>query len=267
MVRRRRCLFALAALALLAAGGGCRRGKKAFASAEQAILERRKAGLESLVKRAEAGPLIPFHQVLAVVDESLVQQLVSSALPFERIVKSQYQVTVDSATVSFDDNFALVTMGGRVGLVSRADSTFADVAVHGALDVVEIDPFSGVLRGRVKVIGLDARKVSVMGVQTKTAEDLLEEFAGHKVEELGALFSDIQIPVRLHREIVIPAIGPKGPIRIAEARLPITGRVTDVTALQGRLYISMAAAIHAGGEADGTAGTPAAGGPAEKTSS
>lgn len=239
----------LLAPAVLAATTGCRRSKKPRIGAEQAILERRKVGLESLLARAEKGPL-PFNQILAIVDESLIQQLLTSALPFERVIKDEYRVVVDTATVSFDDNFALIKLGGRVSLASQPDSTFADVAIYGALDIVELDPLSGVLRGQVKIIGLDASKVSVMGMATKTAEDLLEEFGGDRAEQLATLFSKIEIPVRLQREIVIPAFGPEGPVKIAEARIPITGSVTDVAAYRGRMYVSIAAAVHPGGESD-----------------
>jgi hypothetical protein len=243
---------ALLAPAMLPATTGCRRNKKARMGAEQAILERRKAGLESLLARAERGP-IPFDKILVLVDESLIQQLLTSALPFERVIRDEYRVVLDTATVSFDDNFALIKLGGRVSLVSQANSTFADVAVYGAIDIVELDPLSGVLRGQVKVIGLDASKVSVMGMVTKTAEDLLKEFGGDRVEQLATLFSKIEIPVKLEREIVIPAFGPEGPVKIAEARIPITGSVTDVTAYRGRMYVSITAAIHPGGESDAAA--------------
>lgn len=257
MNRRTAAAIALIAAAAALAPGcrGCRRKGPPRQSAEEAVAERRKAGLESLIKRAEKGPLIPFGHVLAVVDQSLVQQLLTSALPIEHLVKERYRVAIDTAAVLFDDNFALVKLAGRVSLADQQDSTFADVAVYGALDVVELDPLSGVLRGRVKVIGFDASKVTVMGLKTKTAEDLLEDFAGERVDTFSSLFSDIQIPVKLQREIVIPALGPQGPVRIAEARIPISGSVTDLTAYKGRLYVSIAAAVHPGGEGEQGAGS------------
>ena len=244
--RRRLPVLLLLAAALLAAGGCRKPPVSPRKSAEQAILERRKAGLQALLERARRGPL-PFNQVLVAIDQSLVQQLITSALPFKRVVNNEYQVTIETVTVNFDDAFALIKLGGRVAMVSRPDTTFADVAVYGALDIVELDPVSGVLRGQVKVVGLDATKVSVLGVVTKTAENLLEEFAGDKVEELGTLFSKLEIPVKLEKEIVIPGFGPDGPVQIKEARIQMSGAVTDVTAYRNRLYVSIGVTICNGG--------------------
>lgn len=217
------------------------------------MLERRKQGLESLVQAAQKGPLVPFNDVLVVVDQSLVQQLLSSAIPFERTIKDKYRLNVDKAAVSFDDNFSLIQLNGRVSLASRPQSTFAEVALYGALDVVELDPFSGVLRGRVKVIALDATKVSVLGIESKTAEKLLEDLASEKVDDFASAFSNVDIPVKLQREVVIPAFGPEGSLTIAEARIPISGSVLDVKAFRGRLFVTLAAVVHPGGEGETTA--------------
>jgi hypothetical protein len=214
--------------------------------AEQAVLERQRAALSALLQEAGAGPLVPFDRVLAVVDQTLVQDLLASAIPYERVV-SRYRVRVTAATVRFEDGFALVRLDGRASLATGPEAAaFADVSVFGGLDVLELDPESGILRGEVRVIAVDARRVAVMGVGAPSdAEELIEQLGRERLEAFGALVSRLQIPVRLERAVELPAVASEKGVRIAAARIPLRASVTHVRALRGRLWVSIDAAVGA----------------------
>ena len=149
--------LAVAALVLLP---GCHRAQTAT-SAEQAVLDRRREGLAALMAAARRGPLLPFTKMLVVADEGLVRQVIAATLPFERVIVDRYRIRVSRADVHFDDGFGLVRLDGEASFADRPETEgHAEVTVFGGLDVVALDPESGVLRGSVKIIALDARRVN-----------------------------------------------------------------------------------------------------------
>lgn len=234
----------LLALAVGAAAlTACDRSGGQRISPEEAVLLRQRAGLESLIAAARKGPLIPFQQVLVVLDESLIQNLLTAATPYERVVNNRFRVRVDSASVAFDDGFALVRLDGRASLADRKEGdVYADVSIYGGLDVVELDPTSGILRGRVNVMAFQARRVGVLGMDAPVRR-LIEDLSSQKIEELNVLASSLEIPVRLEHAVVIPEIGPKGEIRIPAATVPLRVAVQDVKAYRGKLWVSIGVAV------------------------
>jgi hypothetical protein len=228
-------------LVLLAGSCGCRRihHRETAASAEVAVLDRRRQGLAALAAAARRGPLLPFDKVLVVADERLVRDVVAASLPFERVVGDRYRVRVTRAEVHFEDGFGLVRLDGDASFADRpADDARADLTVYGELDVVGLDPRSGLLRGQVKVIAVDARKVDVMGVRAAVVEHLVEDLGREKLEAFSALASRIEIPVRLEQEVALPAVGP-GEVRIDAATIPLKVAVADVKAFRGKLWVSV----------------------------
>lgn len=251
--------------ALLVPGLSCKRivGGE-WVDPREAVLERQRKGLESLIAAASQGPLIPFDEVLVIVDEKLVQGLLASATPYERIVANRYRVRLDSATVEFEDGFALVRLDGRASLAQRQEEDiFADVSVYGGLDIVSLDPASGVLRGRVNIIGFEARRVGVLGVEAPV-QRLVEDLSREKVEEFNVLASGLEIPVRLEREITVPAVGPEGEVRIEAATVPLRAEVRDVKAFRGKLWVSVGVQVveQADAPVSGEGGAPGGGGAA-----
>jgi hypothetical protein len=156
------------------AGPGCHR-ELPPPVADEAVRQRQRDGLQSLLEESERGPLVPFDRVLVVVDQALVQDLLSTAIPYERVV-SRYRVRVTGATVRFEDGFALVRLDGRASLAASPEAAaFADISVFGGFDVTDVDPESGLLRGEVRVIAVDARRVTVLGVGApEDTETLIE---------------------------------------------------------------------------------------------
>jgi hypothetical protein len=248
---RKRLFLALALLLLLAAGAvaylrlGAAHHHETAQSAERAVLQRQLQGLAGLLAAAEKGPLVTFDKVLVTVDEQLVQSLVETALPLEAVVAGRYRVRVSAARVQFEDGFALVTLEGRASMADRPqEDTFADVHLYGALDIVDLDPVSGTLRGRVTLIAFDARKVGVMGVGARPAEGLVEDLARERLEAFAPLLSDIEIPVAVQGRIELPGLDENG-VRIAAADLPLRVAVLSVKAFRRKLWISVDASTSA----------------------
>jgi hypothetical protein len=212
--------------------------------AEVAVLQQQRAALAALLAQDPQAPLVPFEHVLVAVDQSLVQDLLASAIPYERVI-SRYRVRVTGATVRFEDGFALVRLDGRASLAGSPEAAaFADVSVFGGLDVVELDPDTGVLRAAAHVIAVDARRVAVAGVGAPgDAEALVEQLGRERLEAFGGLISRLQIPVRLERAVELPAVASESGVKIAAARIPLRAAVTHVRALRGRLWVSIDAGL------------------------
>jgi hypothetical protein len=159
----RRLAVALAAVVLVAAGIGARVATRdPDVPAEEVVLIRQNQELQGLVASAERGTLLDFQQVLVVVDQHLVQDLVSAAVPLEGDVGHGYHVRIERAEASFGDGVALLLLHGRASLVGKGAS--ATMSVYGGLDVVALDPASGVLRCNVKVFGVETTEADVLGL-------------------------------------------------------------------------------------------------------
>ena len=251
-MRRSIVRLALAALFLLPA---CRR--QTATSADQAVLERKREGLAALMAAARRGSLLSFDKMLVVADEGLVRQVIAATLPFERVILDRYRIRVSRAEVHFDDGFGLVRLDGEASFADRPDTEgHAEVTVFGALDVVALVPDSGVLRGSVKIIALDARRVNVYGVRSFMVEDLVEQLGREQLDAFSALASTIEIPVRLEGKVTLPAVGP-GEVRIAAATIPVRAAVADVKAFRGKLWVSVDISTATAAPASPTAPEPA----------
>jgi hypothetical protein len=215
--------------------------------AEVATLERQLQGLTTLEAEAEAGGLFPAapDRVLVLVDQELVQRLLTALTPSEHVVADRYHVVVTGARVVFEDGFALVRLDGRASLAGIAESdVFADLTVIGDLELPLEQQKRDVLNARIHVLALNARQVTV-GTRSEKAEELVEELGRTKLEDFAALASSLEIPVRQEHEITIPAVGPGGPVRIAAAALPLRLALLSVRAFHGKLWIAMKASIGA----------------------
>lgn len=241
-LRRTAGVVLMGALAACAPPTACRRRAAERPGADEAVAARQRQGLEGLLAAAGGRSLLADEEVLVVVDQRLVQDVLAASLPYERVIADRYRVRVTSAGVTFDDGLALVRLEGRASLAGSPEAgAFADVSVVGGLDIVELDAASGTLRGRVKIMAVDARQVGVLGVRAP-AERLVEDLSREEVDAFNVLASSIEIPVRLEREVTLPALGPEGGVRIAAAAVPLRAAVADVKAFRGRLWISIDAA-------------------------
>lgn len=185
-----------------------------------------------------SGRLIPFDQVLIVVQQRLVRDLLQATLPYEQILANRYRVRAESAEVTFDDGFALVQLRGRASLVDDRD-TAAEIDVYGAIDIVELDPATGVLHGRVKVLAVETQRVDVAGIRAPVRR-LVDDLSREQLSAFEPLMSNIEIPIRVEQTVRIPAVNQSG-IRIQEAVLPLEAAVVDVKAFRGKLWVCVQA--------------------------
>jgi hypothetical protein len=201
---------------------------------EEILLERQRQGLEALLADVRADRLIPFEHVLVVVQQSLVQRLIEATLPYEQVLPPRYKIRVEKAHVEFEDGFALVELAGGASLTDDP-GTRAEIHVYGGLDVVELDPKSGILKGQVKILAVDTQRVDVKGI-TAPVRRLVDELSRERLSAFEPLLSSIEIPVRLESNLEIPTVDEAG-VRIEKAVVPVSAEVGAVRAFRGRLWV------------------------------
>jgi hypothetical protein len=211
--------------------------------AEEAVLERRRQGLMTLMQAAAQGPLVSREadRVLFLVDQSLVAALLAAQVPREYVVEDVFRIWVTGARITFEDGLALVRLDARASLVGAEEEAFADVAVFGDLEILREQPDAAVLRARINLIAVDARRVEVAG-KRRDADQLVERLGRARLSAFAALASGLEIPVRNDYEIEMPAVD-DGPVRIQATLLPLRLTLVDVKAFKGKLWISMAASF------------------------
>ena len=211
--------------------------------AEEAVLERRRQGLITLVQASAQGPLVSREadRVLFLVDQSLVAALLATQVPREYVVEDVFRIWVTGAQITFEDGLALVRLDARASLVGAEEDVFADVAVFGDLEILREQPSAAVLRARINLIAVDARRVEVAG-RRRDADKLVERLGKSRLSAFAALASGLEIPVRNDYAIEMPAVD-DGPVRIEATTLPLRLTLVDVKAFKGKLWISMAASF------------------------
>src|SRR5262245_31898116 len=206
---------------------------------EEAVLKGQIEGLRELLDRAEKGTLLPTDRIIVSVSEQLVKEMAQLTLPREQVVGNRYRVRLESVDVRFQDKHGSVRLDGRVSPVDRApEDVFADVAVFGLMDSVEVDAASGELTARVSMIGFELKRVGVFG-ETRLGKRLLQELGERHADDLRALVFPVTIPVQLEKEIALPGVSGSGPVRLRAASVPLSVRVSDVVAHGRRLWVAL----------------------------
>jgi hypothetical protein len=230
MIRPPVCLIAL----LVASSYGCRSEPLAF-RLERDLLLRQKAALEREAARGEAD--LAGAAALAVVPATLVDQLLTVALPVQTTVDERFRITADSGRVDFSAGLALVRLATSVAWVDR-ENVSARVDVVGALQVLDIDATTGTLTSRIEILGFETSDVR-LGALSARGSRLLDELAERPATELNELLSRIEIPVRLAPMIRLPAVD-EDEISIGAAEIPLAARVQQVRVGAGRLFVFIA---------------------------
>jgi hypothetical protein len=219
---------------------GCDAGDAPRAIVSPEHLRRQVEDLRGLIQAAEQGELLPRDRLLVAVDEQTVRDLSKLGLPREQDVfgsRGRLRVRIDAVDVEFRDGHGLVRLDGRVYRTSEPpDEAFAEMAVLGRVDRVEVDDESGSLRGQVTLIGLEVKRVGLSG-EGALRRQLLETLAGLNPQVLSLLSESLVLPVRLEREVRIRRTGDGGAVRIQPARFPLSARVTDLLAFDRRLWV------------------------------
>lgn len=227
-------------LAVLAAGGiGCRTQQPRRFLDQTTVLNREIQGLRELILRAEKGTLFPKDQVVIAVSEELVKDVAQLALPREQVIGKRFRVRLEKADVRFRDKHGSVRLDGRVSPVDHSpEDVFADVAVFGLMDAVEVDASTGVLRASVSVIGFELQRVGVFG-ESVIGRRLLEELAERHADDLKALAFPLTIPVHVQEQIALPGLEGSGPVRLRGVSFPLSVKVADVVAHGNRLWVAL----------------------------
>jgi len=202
-------------------------------SPEELVLQREVQKLRVQVAAAEAGKLLDFEQVLVVVDQGLVQQLIAGATPLEGDVQS-FHVRIDAARAEFANGVALVHLDGQASLASGGIS--ADMSVYGGLDVVELDPASGVLRARIAVYAVDIPRADLLGID-QPARRLTQALAEGGLE---ALLGPVEVPVRIEDRLELPALRTRR-VSIPALEMPVAATVSSVRVFSGKLWVGVRA--------------------------
>ncbi len=183
-------------------------------SAREALLSRQNQELAKLAAAAESGTLLDFKGVLIVVDQALVQDLVRAVTPLEADVGHGFHVKIDSADTAFGDGLALVRMSGtaRVG----GASVGSQVTVFGAIDVVKLDPASGILQCGVNVVSVEAQNATALG-RSDPVGRLTEALAEGG---LSLLLGTLEIPVSVEDRRRAPRSGVEAPAHRGRGPFP-----------------------------------------------
>jgi len=219
-------------------------GLEPVPSAEEAVLVQQTEGLRDLVAAAESGSLVDCDQILVVVDQGLVQGILTAILPVQGDVGGGFHVRIDSANATFGDSVALVRLEGEASVPGRTAS--AHVTVYGGLEVFEVLPDTGLLRSLVTVYGVEVTRADVLGVDERTLARATH--AG-----LDALLHSIEVPVRLENRLALPAVRAKR-LRIPATELPLQVGVSKVQVFGGKLWVCLGAAL-AGASPSAKSGT------------
>jgi hypothetical protein len=223
--------------------------------AQELVLTRQIEGLRALIAAAEKGSLVPNDKLVVAVSEQIVKDLAALALPREQVIADKFRVRLEKADVRFRDGAGSVRLDGRVSPAGQpADSVFAELAVFGLMDRIDLDPQTGVLRGKVSVIGFELKKVGVFG-ESRTGQRLLEELAAQRLDDLSALALPVEIPVHLEEQIALKGVT-EGPVRLRPATFPVKVSVANVTAHGERLWVALDVSLGRTSDAGGASPSP-----------
>jgi hypothetical protein len=205
-------------------------------SAQETVLTRQNQELVKLAAAAENGTLLDFKGVLIVVNEVLVRDLLRAVTPLEADVGNGFHVRIESADSAFGDGVALVRLTGTASL--GGTSVGSQVTVFGAIDVVKLEPASGVLQCGLSILSVEASDAKALGRNDPVGR--LTEALAHG--GLSLLVGALEIPVSVEDRLSIPAVESKR-MHIAAENLPLTVAVQQVKVFGGRLWIFVDAAL------------------------
>jgi hypothetical protein len=208
-------------------------------SVQEALLSRQNQELAKLASAAENGRLLDFKGLLIVVNEVLVQDLLHTVTPLDADVGNGFHVRIDAADAAFGDGIALIRMTGTASVGGA--SVGSQVTVFGTIDVVELDPVSGVLLCRVSILGVEAQDATALGDNDPVGR-LTETLTRGG---LSLLLGSLEIPVSIENRLSIPAVESKR-LHIAAENLPLTIAVQQVMVFGGRLWVFVDAALAPG---------------------
>jgi hypothetical protein len=228
----RRALVPALALAAAACstkfeGGGDLRAKRV-------VLKREVEGIREIVARLERGePMLPLDDVAISIDDTLLRDLITAQLPFAMDV-DRFHLTLKEAEVQFRGS-PVVRLRGALNPKAKPDLEAA-VSVIGALEEIQVDPSSSMLKAKISVDHIGVEKAA--GMEQVLSGSTMDEVARMIRLQIKDRLPPIQVPVKVQQSIDLPAVT-HGPVRIDGARMPLQVAVSQVVAGQGKLWIAV----------------------------
>jgi len=208
-------------------GGGDLRARKV-------VLRREVEGLRAIVARLERGePMLPKDDVAISIAGDLVRDLITAQLPFELDV-DRFHLRLVEAQVLFRGS-PVVKLRGTLFLREKPDYV-ADVAAIGALEGIDVEPATGMLKAAIAIDHLSIEQAG--GLEKLVSRAAMDEAARAVRMQLKDGLPKLQIPVKLQQSIDLPAVT-SGPVRIDGATMPIQVGVSEVMATRDVLWISV----------------------------
>lgn len=228
---------AAVACAIAAAFGGC--GRSEFEGggdlrARKVVLKREVDGLRAIVARLERGePMLPNEDVAISISGDLVRDLITAQLPFELDVE-RFHLRLVEAQVLFRGS-PVVKLRGTLFVREKPDYV-AEVAAIGALQDIDVEPATGMLKAAIAIDHLSIEQAG--GLEKLVSRATMDEAARTVRMQLKSSLPKLQIPVKLQQSVDLPAVT-SGPVRIDGARMPIQVGVSEVMATRDVLWISV----------------------------
>ena len=242
-VRRRVWIPTLAALLAAATAGFFilreAGSPRPLVAAEQSQHARRIAALAGYAARSELGSLVPQSDAILAIREPFLQRVIDRSLPMRQYFEEgRYVARLDSAEVRLVSGMAMVTLAGRGMLAGQEESQlYADLSLRGQMAITGVDPDSGTLMASLVITEVTARQSRPQDVQA-LLNPVVRFFGRLKAEDWNQNRQQLDLPLRIDREIVLPAID--GDVSLPETRVPISVGISAVTTLDGRMAVSLA---------------------------
>jgi hypothetical protein len=202
--------------------------------AQKVVLKREVDGLREAAARLEKGqPILPLDDVAIAIDDTLLRDLIAAQLPFE-MDADRFHLSLAEVEAHFRGS-PVVRLRGALSSKRNPDLAAA-VDVIGALEGIQVEPSSSILRARIAVDHIGIEKAA--GIERLLSGATMDEVARMVRLQLKDRLPPIQIPVKVQQSIDFPAVT-TGPVRIDGARMPLQVAVSQVLAGQGRLWIAV----------------------------
>jgi len=205
---------------------------------ERDQLRREVAGYRSLDSLALEGAVDRQNDVVVTVSDSLLRDLFITALPVTVTLPGDLKVQLTKAEVIFRANAARVLVSGDLQRL-KFPKVAALITLNGALDAFAVDS-TRTLRARMTIddVALEA-PTGVPGALGPIALSVLQGVVERGLPELTAKLPAVALPVRLDRDITLPAFGPDGVMSVASVSSPLTVGAHNVVAFRNRLWLSI----------------------------
>lgn len=221
--------LAVLAAVLLAACRQRETPEAAKARAAQAALQRQVAGLEELLAKARRGELVTADQIAVGIDEGVARELLNAALPQEQAIGKRIRVRIEAAEPFFRGNQATLLFHARATSPALPDQ-FAELELAGGLDQMKL--VGGRLSAQVRLLHFSVPRASVGPLALGVVEGLVRE----NLASLERAVPPLEIPVHLDESVPIGAFS-EGPVSVAGGRLPLRASISQVLALDQRLWV------------------------------